>query len=42
MAAASILGGYYGAVVGRRLPRRPIRSFVISIGLSLSTYYFLV
>jgi uncharacterized membrane protein YfcA len=41
MAAASVVGGYYGAVVGRRLPRWLIRAFVISVGLGLAAYYFL-
>ncbi len=42
MAAASIVGGYYGAVVGRRLPRWLIRGFVVVVGLVLAAYYFLV
>ncbi len=42
MAVASILGGYYGAVVGRRLPRWLIRGFVVVVGLVLAAYYFLV
>ena len=41
MAVASILGGYYGAVLGRRLPRVLIRGFVITLGLILAGYYFL-
>jgi uncharacterized protein len=41
MAAASVLGGYYGAVVGRRLPKGLVRGFVITVGLVLSAYYFL-
>jgi uncharacterized membrane protein YfcA len=41
MAVASVVGGYYGAVVGRRLPRWLIRAFVISVGLGLAAYYFL-
>jgi uncharacterized membrane protein YfcA len=40
MAVAAIIGGYYGAVVGRRLPRPVIRWFVILVGLTLSAYYF--
>ena len=42
MAVASIFGGYYGAVVGRRLPRWLIRGFVVVVGLVLAAYYFLV
>jgi uncharacterized protein len=41
MAAASVVGGYYGAVVGRRLPKGLVRGFVISVGFTLSAYYFL-
>jgi uncharacterized membrane protein YfcA len=40
MAAASVLGGYVGAVVGRRLPRALVRWTVILIGLGLALYYF--
>src|SRR5947199_138580 len=36
MAAASVLGGYYGARVGRRLPRPFVRWVVILLGLGLS------
>ena len=42
MAVASVVGGYYGAVVGRRLPRWLIRGFVVVVGLVLAAYYFLV
>ena len=41
MAVASVFGGYYGAVVGRRLPRWLIRGFVIAVGLFLAGYFFL-
>ena len=41
MAVASILGGYYGAVIGRRIPRAVLRGFVVSVGLVLAAYYFL-
>ena len=41
MAVASVVGGYYGAVVGRRLPKGWVRGFVIGVGLTLSAYYFL-
>jgi uncharacterized membrane protein YfcA len=40
MAVAAIAGGYFGARVGRRLPRFVVRWFVIFIGLTLSAYYF--
>ena len=42
MAVAAILGGYYGAVIGRRLPRWLIRGFVVIVGLVLAAYYFLI
>ena len=41
MAVASILGGYYGAVIGRRLPKALVRGFVVAVGLGLAAYYFL-
>jgi uncharacterized protein len=41
MAVASIFGGYYGAVIGRRLPRTLVRGFVVTVGLTLAGYYFL-
>ncbi len=41
MAVASILGGYYGAVIGRRIPRAILRGFVVAVGLILAAYYFL-
>ena len=41
MAVASILGGYYGAVIGRRIPRAILRGFVVAVGLVLAAYYFL-
>jgi uncharacterized membrane protein YfcA len=40
MAVGAILGGYAGAVIGRRLPRQWVRWFVIAIGLLLAGYYF--
>jgi uncharacterized protein len=42
MAVASIFGGYYGAVLGRRLPRALVRGFVVVVGLILAAYYFLL
>ncbi len=41
MAVASVLGGYYGAVIGRRIPRTILRCFVVAVGLVLAAYYFL-
>lgn len=41
MAIGAALGGYTGAHVGRLLPRAAIRWFVITMGLTLSAYYFL-
>jgi uncharacterized membrane protein YfcA len=40
MAVGAILGGYAGAVAGRRLPKLLVRWFVIAVGLSLAGYYF--
>lgn len=40
MAAAAIVGGYFGAHYGRRLNRSVVRGIVIGIGLTLSAYYF--
>lgn len=40
MAIASILGGYYGARVARRLPAHYARWLVVVIGLVLAVYYF--
>jgi uncharacterized protein len=40
MAAAAILGGYFGARVARRLPASYVRYAVIAIGFGLSAYYF--
>lgn len=40
MAVAAILGGYFGASYGRRLPRSVVRWFVIVVGLVLTVHYF--
>jgi uncharacterized membrane protein YfcA len=40
MAVAAIAGGYFGASVGRLLPRSLVRAVVILIGLVLAAYYF--
>ncbi len=41
VATASILGGWGSVVVGRLVPQRVIRWFVIATGLGLSTWYFI-
>lgn len=41
MMAASIAGGFLGAVMARRLDKNIVRYVVIAIGLILSTYYFI-
>jgi hypothetical protein len=40
MGAASIVGGYAGARVARRLNRSVVRAVVVLIGFSLAGYYF--
>lgn len=40
MAAASIVGGYGGARVARRLNRRLVRGMVVALGFSLAAFYF--
>ncbi len=42
MGAASIVGGYLGARIARRLNRNLVRMAVVVIGFSLATYYFYV
>ena len=41
IAAGSILGGYIGAAVARRLDRQRVRWIVIVIGWTMTTYFFL-
>lgn len=41
MVVSSIVGGYCGARVARRLPAHYVRYAVVVIGFSLSAYYFL-
>ncbi len=41
MAITAVLGGYFGARMGRRLPKPIVRWGVILIGFSLAFYYFL-
>jgi uncharacterized protein len=40
MAAAGILGGYFGARASRRMNRQVVRWLVVCIGFGLATYYF--
>ena len=40
MVAGSILGGYAGAAMARRVDRRAIRAFVIAIGWTMTIYFF--
>ncbi len=40
MAAAAVLGGFWGAAWARTLDRRLVRRFVVGLGLFLATYYF--
>jgi uncharacterized membrane protein YfcA len=40
MMVGAIAGGFGAAVIGRRLPKRLVRWFVIVVGLSLAAYYF--
>jgi uncharacterized membrane protein YfcA len=40
MVISSIIGGYVGASVARRLDKNVVRYLVVAIGLVLSTYYF--
>jgi uncharacterized protein len=40
MAVAAIAGGYFGASVGRLLPRQVVRLLVIVVGIGLAVYYF--
>lgn len=41
MILASISGGFFGAVVARRLNKNIVRYIVIAIGIVLSAYYFI-
>lgn len=41
MVAGSIVGGYGGAALARRLDPRRVRWFVITVGVALTVYYFL-
>jgi uncharacterized membrane protein YfcA len=40
MVAGSIVGGYGGAALARRLDPRRVRWFVITVGVVLTIYYF--
>ena len=41
MAISGCIGSYAAARIARRLPTKLVRSFVIAVGFSLATYYFL-
>jgi uncharacterized membrane protein YfcA len=41
MVAGGILGGYAGASLARRIDRRHVRVFVITVGWAMTTYFFL-
>jgi uncharacterized membrane protein YfcA len=41
MAAASVLGGYFGARASRKMNRAVVRWIVVTIGVSLASYYFM-
>ena len=40
MAVAAIIGGYFGSRIARRLPARALRALVISLGVAMTTYFF--
>lgn len=41
LAVASVIGGYLGVVVARRVPVAWVRAFVVVVGLGLSVRYFI-
>lgn len=41
MAAAALIGGYFGSRIARRLPPSLLRAVVIVLGASMTTYFFL-
>jgi uncharacterized membrane protein YfcA len=41
MTAAAVTGGYAGAAIGRRIPPRVLRGFVIVVGLTMSAAFFM-
>ncbi len=41
MAVGAIIGGYFGAKIGRRIPGQHLRSFVIAIGAVMTVYFFI-
>ncbi len=41
MVVGSILGGYFGASLARRVPRPHVRLFVIVVGWGMTAYFFL-
>ncbi len=40
MAVGAIIGGYLGARIGRRIPARHLRRFVIAVGAIMTVYFF--
>jgi uncharacterized protein len=40
MAVSSVLGGYVGAALSRKIDRRVVRLIIVTIGLTLSSFYF--
>lgn len=40
MAAGALIGGYLGARIGRRIPARHLRRFVIAVGVIMTAYFF--
>lgn len=40
MAAGAVIGGYVGSRIGRKVPQRVMRAFVICLGAAMSLYFF--
>jgi len=40
MIATATLGGYWGASIARKIPALWLRRFIITIGLTLTVFYF--
>lgn len=41
MVVAGTVGGWYGARVSRRVPKAPLRGFIVAVGALLTLYFFL-
>jgi uncharacterized membrane protein YfcA len=41
MMGGAVAGGYFGAAVGKRLPKWAVRWFVIAVGFGMTAWYFL-